>query len=602
MNRMRKGAVLAVFILLFGAVPALAYNLLLTATDQSGNELTQFERGDDLYLHIEVDDPAGIAGAAFTLEYDPAFLTAPATSADGTPVTENDITSSFPFSFQSGEVNALTHRENSDTANARILFAGATIDPVTGGPKDPSFSPLFSVRFTVKADAVYNTPFAFNLVQTLLWNPLAGYGLEGPFPGTPVTVDRAYNPGNGDQMEPVPVLVGALPSGHADFNDLTKAFPLLTNNLPVTKGSLQVVPCTDTDGDGLCDDVETNTGTYVNAGNTGTNPNLADTDGDGLSDGVEVNTENTDPTKADSDGDGMPDGYEVANGLDPLTDDSAADADSDGLSNLAEYQTGCTGLNVADTDGDGVNDGPEVAAGSDPCVIDNNAIALDMNNGQDGIQATRYVKGGDQVTVLVWAKNVKDLAGVNFLVNFDNTKLTYVSAGEPTNSFLKSAGGDTLYPGAIVTDTTVTVSGAVLSPTAGNSPDGSGVIGQITFDVADPLDQGTQICLTFGLREFSDPDGIKFNPFILEATTCLSVQVLAGDFTDDSGVCGGSGGVTDGCVNFNDLLLFASTWGKTDVDDGWCGAVNVAVSGTGTESIDFDDLLVFAANWGKCTP
>ncbi|MBU2488117.1 MAG: hypothetical protein KKA60_01875, partial [Proteobacteria bacterium] len=254
MNRMRKGAVLAVFILLFGAVPALAYNLLLTATDQSGNELTQFERGDDLYLHIEVDDPAGIAGAAFTLEYDPAFLTAPATSADGTPVTENDITSSFPFSFQSGEVNALTHRENSDTANARILFAGATIDPVTGGPKDPSFSPLFSVRFTVKADAVYNTPFAFNLVQTRLWNPLAGYGLEGPFPGTPVTVDRAYNPGNGDQMEPVPVLVGALPSGHADFNDLTKAFPLLTNNLPVTKGSLQVVPCTDdTDEDGMPD-------------------------------------------------------------------------------------------------------------------------------------------------------------------------------------------------------------------------------------------------------------------------------------------------------------------------------------------------------------
>ena len=45
----------------------------------------------------------------------------------------------------------------------------------------------------------------------------------------------------------------------------------------------------DSDGDGLSDKVESNTGEYVDPNDTGTNPRLADTDGDGLSDKVESN-------------------------------------------------------------------------------------------------------------------------------------------------------------------------------------------------------------------------------------------------------------------------------------------------------------------------
>ena len=45
----------------------------------------------------------------------------------------------------------------------------------------------------------------------------------------------------------------------------------------------------DLDDDGLRDEVETNTGTFVSPANTGTNPALADTDGDSLPDGMEVN-------------------------------------------------------------------------------------------------------------------------------------------------------------------------------------------------------------------------------------------------------------------------------------------------------------------------
>ena len=55
----------------------------------------------------------------------------------------------------------------------------------------------------------------------------------------------------------------------------------------------------DADNDGLRDEVETNTGTYVSPANTGTNPALADTDGDSLPDGMEVNV-GTVPTSAAS--------------------------------------------------------------------------------------------------------------------------------------------------------------------------------------------------------------------------------------------------------------------------------------------------------------
>jgi len=68
-----------------------------------------------------------------------------------------------------------------------------------------------------------------------------------------------------------------------------------TATITATSGSLSatasvtVVTCTaDSDGDRLTDCVETNTGTYVDASDTGTDPNNSDTDGDGISDGDEV--------------------------------------------------------------------------------------------------------------------------------------------------------------------------------------------------------------------------------------------------------------------------------------------------------------------------
>jgi hypothetical protein len=113
----------------------------------------------------------------------------------------------------------------------------------------------------------------------------------------------------------------------------------------------------DTDGDGLPNTVETNTGVYIDETDTGTNPNDPDTDGDGL-----------------------PDGWEVGSGLDPNDDtgDNGADgdADADAFFNLDEYLYGSDPLGP-DTDGDWLNDGDEVNThGTDPIDADSDDDGL----------------------------------------------------------------------------------------------------------------------------------------------------------------------------------------------------------------------------------
>ena len=74
----------------------------------------------------------------------------------------------------------------------------------------------------------------------------------------------------------------------------------------------------DSDDDGAKDGVETKTGAYVSAADTGTDPLLADTDGDTLLDGAEVTGGTlTNPNLRDTDGDGFEDHAEIAAGTNP---------------------------------------------------------------------------------------------------------------------------------------------------------------------------------------------------------------------------------------------------------------------------------------------
>ncbi|YCM44107.1 LamG-like jellyroll fold domain-containing protein [Verrucomicrobiaceae bacterium 227] len=81
----------------------------------------------------------------------------------------------------------------------------------------------------------------------------------------------------------------------------------------------------DSDDDGLLDSVETDTGIWGGASDTGTDPNDLDSDNDGLSDGVEnpdlafvdENQTGSDPNLKDTDVDGFDDNIEVAAGTNP---------------------------------------------------------------------------------------------------------------------------------------------------------------------------------------------------------------------------------------------------------------------------------------------
>ena len=114
----------------------------------------------------------------------------------------------------------------------------------------------------------------------------------------------------------------------------------------------------DTDGDGLLDGVETGTGTYVSATNTGTDPKNADSDGDGLVDGVETNSgilvdeedTGTDPNNADTDGDDYTDGGEIAGGTDPHDPNSKGAIPSPFL--YVDFEDNATDLSGNDYNGE----------------------------------------------------------------------------------------------------------------------------------------------------------------------------------------------------------------------------------------------------------
>jgi hypothetical protein len=252
-KRLLMGVVIVLCVVLGMAFPTFAqYTLSMSAKDVEGNTKTAFAEGEDFYLNIYLNNAEGVAGCAFTLTYPVNVLSPPATDTDGLPVISGDITSAFPFT-QSGTT---THRENS-AESGKIYFAGAEIDPETGGAKYGVRSiRLFRVKLKVKEDAPVGK-FSLVLTQTELFNPAAGYG-------TDVDGDGVYDVGDGDTKGKVPVLVGAVPNTNTNIwgGDLSDDFPILLGDQTAALAILRLDIFADSDHDKLADSVETNTGIY----------------------------------------------------------------------------------------------------------------------------------------------------------------------------------------------------------------------------------------------------------------------------------------------------------------------------------------------------
>ena len=295
---------------------AMAYTLSMVTTDENGQVTTEFDRGQAIHLRIVLDDGGAAAACAFTLNYPEQALQAPAIDAQGLAVETDGITSAFPFVYVNPDWSeARTHRANSGEAGT-ISLAGAAVDQTEGGALYASRTDvtLFEIKFIVPAMPP-SGDFRFTLTQTELFSPDAGYG-------TDANGDGLFD-ASADTRGRVPILVGAQGVSDDGYENLACsssacAFPLLMADTTDLLAEAWIhITDGDTDGDGLLDSVETGTGVFVDANDTGTDPHSADTDGDG-----------------------MPDGWEVSHGLNPVLDDADADPDGDGLTNLEEYQQG----------------------------------------------------------------------------------------------------------------------------------------------------------------------------------------------------------------------------------------------------------------------
>jgi hypothetical protein len=139
----------------------------------------------------------------------------------------------------------------------------------------------------------------------------------------------------------------------------------------------------DSDGDGLMNSVETDTGSFVDENDTGTDPFDADTDDDGLDDGAEVTLE-TDPLDPDTDADNVCDGSGTGGG--------ACSAGPD----LCPYAP-----NGVETDSGGIDTGTPDGIG-DGCqcgdVTDNGiADATDLQWIREFILGTRVLSATERV-------------------------------------------------------------------------------------------------------------------------------------------------------------------------------------------------------------
>ncbi len=318
-----------IFIFLFISTVLFHSNCVMALTMTAGNSSGDLD--ETVQVQISVDDPTGVAGAAFTITYDTDNITLTgitSTFFDTFQNQWNDISPvPDPMPPTSVEVDGVAYDQpliKNDLTSGAMLAAARSV------PADSSNNILFTLSFELNEGAPHGI-YSVGITQSIINNTDAGYDESGEY---------------------IPVLMGSDLSREAAD---PLAYPVLLDPTDVSIGgtlvagsvTFGIVPGTDTDGDGIPDDGD-NSGqvdNYCSNGSTTdcddncryvSNPDQLDTDSDGLGNMCD----------GDDDNDGMPDWWEVKYSLNPLVNDAGEDPDDDGYTNLEEYIAG-TNPNVS---------------------------------------------------------------------------------------------------------------------------------------------------------------------------------------------------------------------------------------------------------------
>lgn len=161
-------------------------------------------------IQVNVSEASTLCGAAVTVEYDatkvelvttattPAVI--PAGSVDPAEITSDIFTLVTDSRTPPGTpAQAVPMAGNHQTA--KVSLSGAYVDPATGAGKYTGSKKLFGLKFKLKDTVAKGDTISFNLKQTEIYNPAAGWGDATDTNKTPV---------------PVPALVG-VPAGWKDL-------------------------------------------------------------------------------------------------------------------------------------------------------------------------------------------------------------------------------------------------------------------------------------------------------------------------------------------------------------------------------------------------
>ena len=183
---------------------------------------------------------------------------------------------------------------------------------------------------------------------------------------------------------------------------------------------------------------------------------------------------------------------------------------------------------------------------------------------------------GDTFTLDIGAKDVFDMAGWQFDIDFDPVILEAINVTE--GDFLKASGGTTFFQTGTINNASGRITGFTAARTSTGGVSGTGTLLQVTFRAK----ARGETALTLQNVEFGDPTGTLISAGPHEIRITVGGQLATGDVN------------RDGAVTILDLILIARQLGQRV-------PANSQVDLNGDGAVSILDLILAARSLGSTT-